>query len=387
MIIGLCWLATILAAIPCTMITVNLFLFRRPNASAFQPPVLVPSILVPSVSMPFVSVIVPVRNEEAAVEPCVRDLLANTGINLEVIVVDDHSEDRTASVVRALAKEDERVRLCDAPPLPSGWAGKQHACYSGASVASHPILLFIDCDVRLKPNAVAAMCGYLTGSGVPLVSGFPRERTLTAGEALLIPLIHVLLLGYLPIFKMRRSVQPSLGAGCGQIMLADSAVYRRTGGHAMIRRSWHDGLQLPRAFRRAGYGTDIFDASGLAECRMYRGFAESWRGFAKNAREGMATAVALPVWTVLLGGGLVMPFVLAPFALVVCDTTAYALLAVLSALLLARLVLAIRFRQSLLSVPLLPVGALLLLLLQWRVLLGATRGRAQVWRGRTETLG
>ena len=381
MIAALCWVGAFLAVVPALMIALNLRQFRRPEAPAVRQSV---------------SVIVPARNEEAAIGPCVRDLLASTGVDLEVIVVDDHSEDGTASIVRGIAAADSRVRLCEAPALPRGWAGKQHACYSGALVARYPMLLFIDCDVRLVPGAVAAIGGFLAASGAPLVSGFPRERTSTIGEVLLIPLIHVLLLGYLPILRMRRSAHPSLGAGCGQIMLADAAIYRRIGGHAMIRRSWHDGVQLPRAFRRQGYRTDIFDASGLAECRMYQGFAETWRGLSKNAREGMATAVALPVWTVLLGGGLVMPFVLVPVVIsagvisagvISAGGIAFGvLLGASSALLLARLAVAWRFRQSLLSVPLLPVGAVLLLVLQWRALLAGSRGRTQVWRGRTEVL-
>ena len=366
----LCWLAMVLAALPVVMIAGNLFLFRRPNVP---------------VGRPAVSVIVPVRNEEAAVGACLQALLGNEGVELEIIVVDDHSEDATATIVQGMAAADARVQLVAAPVLPFGWSGKQHACHAGAMQASHPVLLFMDCDVRVTPSAVAAMAGFLTASGAALVSGFPRERTLTVGETLLIPLIHVLLLGYLPIGTMRRSRQPSLGAGCGQIMVADAAAYRVVGGHAVIRHSWHDGVQLPRAFRRRGYRTDIFDAGALAECRMYRGFGETWRGLSKNAREGMATRAALPVWTVLLGGGLVMPFVLLPVAWTA--GSAWPVVGSVAAVLLVRLILALRFRQSLWSVPLLPVGVVLLLLLQWRALLGRTSRRTPMWRGRTQVPG
>lgn len=368
----LCWALAAMALLPAVMIALNLPLFRQPRtASAGCKPV---------------SVIVPARNEEASIGPCLQALLTSTNVELEVVVVDDHSTDRTANIVRALAARDPRVRLHSAPPLPSGWSGKQYACYSGASQARHPILMFMDCDVRVTPNAVAAMAGFLAKSRAALVSGFPRERTGTAGEALLIPLIHVLLLGYLPILAMRFSRQVGLGAGCGQIMLADADIYRATSGHAMIRRSWHDGLTLPRAFRRSGHLTDIFDATVLAECRMYRGFLETWRGLAKNAHEGMATRTALPLWTLLLGGGLVAPFCALPFAWLLLPWTkpVLALSASASLLALVRLILALRFRQNLLSVPLLPVGVLVLLLLQWRTLLLRPNGSSQVWRGRTQ---
>jgi hypothetical protein len=246
--------------------------------------------------------------------------------------------------------------------------------------------MFIDCDVLVAPGAVAAMAGFLAKSGAALVSGFPTERTATLGEVMMIPLVHVVLLGYLPIWAMRSSRQVGLGAGCGQIMLADLEAYRRSGGHAMIRESWHDGLLLPRAFRECGYRTDIFDATALAECRMYRGFAATWRGLSKNAREGMATPKGLPVWTVLLGGGLVAPFLLLPMARPGMPGT-WVLMVAVATLLLVRLVVAIRFRQNLLSVPLLPLGVALLLILQWRALLVRSNGRSPVWRGRTQFSG
>jgi hypothetical protein len=368
----LCWTTTALAALPGLMMALNLPLFRPPHVSK-----------TPNGA---VSVIVPARNEEAAIGACLQALRASTDVELEIIIVDDHSTDQTAAIVRAMAEQDPRIRLHPAPALPPGWSGKQHACHQGAAQARHPILMFMDCDVSVAPAAVAAMAGFLTASGAALVSGFPRERTETLGEALLIPLIHVLLLGYLPIAIMRRSKQVGLGAGCGQIMLADAAIYRTTRGHALIRDSWHDGLTLPRAFRRCGHLTDIFDATDLAECRMYRGLTETWRGLSKNAREGMATRTALPIWTLLLGFGLVAPFCLLPFAWndLPWTPTALALSAAVLLLLLTRLRVARRFRQNLLSVPLLPIGVTVLLLLQWRALLRRPNSASQVWRGRTQ---
>ena len=395
---ALCWTVAALAALPAVMWLLNLPLFRRPKR--------------PDVRYS-VSVIVPARNEEAAIGACLRSLLASTGADIEVIVVDDHSDDDTGAIVRGIAADDARVRLHAAPMLPAGWSGKQHACHAGASQARYPILMFMDCDVLVKPGAVAAMAGFLADSGAALVSGFPRERTASPGEIMMIPLIHVVLLGYLPIWAMRSSRRPALGAGCGQIMLADARIYRDTGGHAMISRSWHDGLHLPRAFRERGHLTDIFDATAQAECRMYQGFAATWRGLSKNARDGMATSRALPVWTLLLGGGLVAPFVLLPMAwqsmawsnaalgsdaplgsdaalasgAALGSGAAPALIFAVAALLLVRLVLAVRFRQSLLSVPLLPVGVALLLVLQWCALLGGSNRRSPVWRGRTQLPG
>src|SRR5205807_74198 len=126
---------------------------------------------------------------------------------------------------------------------------------------------------------------FLEKSGAALVSGIPRQETGTFFERLLIPLIHFILLGFLPMKRMRSTRKPAYAAGCGQLFLARRMAYDAMGGHAIIRSSLHDGLTLPRAFRRAGFQTDLCDATDLATCRMYCGAGEVWHGLAKNATE------------------------------------------------------------------------------------------------------
>lgn len=358
----LAWVALVLALLPLGMCLINLALYRAPKRA---PP--------PGVT---VSILIPARNEEGSIAGAVIAALTQPGVELEVVVLDDHSTDRTAEIVRGLAARDPRVRLEPAPPLPPSWSGKQHACQVLATLARHPVLLFQDADVRLEPNSVGRMVGFLRESGAGLVSGFPRQVTGTPGEALVIPLIHFLLLGYLPMPGMRASVHPGFGAACGQLVLVDRNAYAESGGHAAIRASLHDGVTLPRAFRRAGRMTDLFDATGLARCRMYRGFAQVWAGFSKNATEGMATPVALPVWTVLLFGGHVLPWLLLAF-----DPGLVPALAA-GAGMATRLLLALRFRQSLFGALLHPVGVLVMLAIQWTALVRCACGRPSVWRGR-----
>ncbi|MBB3262698.1 hypothetical protein FHW79_000285 [Azospirillum sp. OGB3] len=363
-------LALAFALLPLGLGLVNLCLYRRPKA---EPP--------PDAA---VSILIPARNEEATIAAAVRAALSSCGVTVEVVVLDDHSTDRTAEIVRAIAARDPRLRLETAPPLPPGWSGKQHACQALAKLARHPVLLFQDADVRLAPDAARRACGALLAGRAGLVSGFPRQETGTLAEALVIPLIHVLLLGYLPMVGMRWSGNPGFAAACGQLIAVRRDAYQTAGGHAAIATSLHDGVTLPRAFRRAGQGTDLFDATGLARCRMYRGWREVWSGFSKNATEGMATPVALPVWTLLLFGGHVLPWLLLGWAALDPLPEGAAALAALAVAtgLSFRLLLAIRFRQSLVGALLHPVGILILLAIQWSALLRARRGRPAEWRGR-----
>ena len=189
---------------------------------------------------------------------------------------------------------------------------------------------------------------------------------------------------------MRASSHPAYAAGCGQLFLTGRSAYERAGGHAAIRRSLHDGLTLPRAFRRAGLRTDLFDASHLASCRMYQGSAETWRGLSKNATEGMASPAGILPWTVLLIGGQVLPPILLLCLLVRGPAGSDRLWAMTLALSAAgtlasyvtRTVMARRFGHSWLSVLAHPLGITLLTVLQWEALLQKALGRPARWRGR-----
>ena len=250
-----------IAAASCLLALFPAVLFLR-NLALYAPPPLASGRLRVSCS-----VLIPARNEESTIANAVRSVLRNQGADFEVIVLDDDSADQTAQIVRALANDDGRVHLATAPPLPAGWCGKQHACHVLAHLAQHPLLIFMDADVRLKPDALTRMSAFMEQSGAALASGVPQQETRTFSERLLIPLIHFVLLGFLPINRMRASRDPVFGAGCGQLFVARREAYHSSGGHSAIRATLHDGPKLARVFRAAGFATDLFDATCIAECR------------------------------------------------------------------------------------------------------------------------
>lgn len=355
-------LALFLAVGPLLLGLWNLRLYRRPA---------------PAVGRPAISVLIPARNEEANIGDACAAVLASDRVELELIVLDDASTDRTPTILAGIT--DPRLRVAAAPRLPPGWSGKQHACHVLGGLAQHDLMVFVDADVRLAPDALGRMAGTMQRHDVGLASGFPAQETITWSEQLLIPLIHFLLLGFLPIAAMLRSPAVGLGAGCGQLFIVRRDAYVRAGGHAAIKASLHDGLMLPRAFRRAGSMTQLFDASGFARCRMYANAGQVWEGLCKNATEGMAKPRALPVWTVILGGGQVLPAVLMLMA--PGWTAGLAVLASIG----FRLVLAARFRQPWIAAVLHPLGIIALLVVQWWSLIRAARGRPATWRGRAYT--
>jgi hypothetical protein len=363
-------------AVACALAALLPALVFRRNLGLYAPP---PP---PGESRPAISILIPARNEEASIRGAVEAALASQGAEVEVIVLDDHSEDRTAAIVREIAARDPRVRLEPAPPLPAGWNGKQHACSVLGGLARHPLLLFVDADVRLAPDGAARAAAFLESSGADLASGVPRQETVTFLERLLIPLIHFVLLSFLPVERMRRSRHPAYGAGCGQLFLARRAAYEKAGGHAAIRASLHDGVALPRAFRRAGLATDLFDATAVATCRMYRSAGEVWRGLGKNATEGLAAPEKIVPATLLLLAGQVAPPLLLLLALLSPGPALIPAAIGTAAAYLPRLVAVRRFRQPLDGALLHPAAISIFLVLQWVALGRKVLGRPAGWKGR-----
>jgi glycosyltransferase involved in cell wall biosynthesis len=358
-----------LAAFAACMGAMNLLLIRTPRGCVVAEGTLV-------------SILIPARNEEANIRAALESAVASVGVSVEIVVMDDGSTDATAAIVAEFAARDPRVRLEYAPPLPSGWTGKVHACQRLADAARGTHLLFIDADVTLSPDCAARLVSHVQAKVLAMASGVPRQVTKSLGENFTVPMINFLMLGYLPVLGMRMSTSPGFGAACGQLVMVEHKAYDVIGGHGAIRDRLHDGIHLARRFRRERRMTDVIAGHDLASCRMYRDFNEAWDGFIKNAHEGMATPVQLPVWTVLLGGAHVLPFLLAPLALFGI-APAVPVFAAIALSLLLRVAITLRTRENLLSIPLHPVSVGIALAIQWCSLLRARRGHLAGWKGRT----
>jgi hypothetical protein len=363
----------VLALIPAALGIVNLLLYRPLRRAA-------------EANLPALSVLIPARNEEARITPVLESVLANTGVDFEVVVADDSSTDATASIVARFASADNRLRLATTPPLPEGWLGKNNACHFLSTQARNPVAVFLDADVTLQPDALARIASeFSRRPDLKLLSGFPRQITGSFWERVLIPLMHTVLLGYLPFPGVKFTNSAMFATACGQLIAVDMAAYRDVGGHERIRGFIHDGVMLPRHFRAAGYRTDLVDTTDISATRMYETGPQVFQGLMKNAHEGMATPVGLPVWTVLLLGGHVLPPVLALFALATGAPVEVTRLAIIAAALpwAMRFLMTAVFRQSWFGALLHPFGVAVLVAIQWVAFFRWRSGRQVVWKDRS----
>ncbi|MEU4554845.1 glycosyl transferase family 2 [Micromonospora violae] len=252
-----------------------------------------------------VTVLLPLRDEATRVTPCLRALLAQRGVpGLRVVVLDDGSTDGTADVVRAVADDDPRVTLLTGVAPPPGWLGKPHACWQLATRADPDAtaLVFVDADVVLAPQAVAAAVTELRAARVTLLSPYPRIVVATAADRLVQPLLQWLWLTFLPLRAMERSPRPSLAAAGGQFLVVDRAGYTAAGGHAAVADKILEDVELARAVKRAGGRIALADGSRLATCRMYDDWPQLRDGYSKSlwASFGHPGAAAAVVAALLL---------------------------------------------------------------------------------------
>lgn len=256
-----------------------------------------------------VSVLLPVRNEAHQVGATLAAVLAQTRVpDLEVLVLDDDSTDGTAEVVRTSAGTDPRVRLLgDGGAPPPGWLGKSWACHRLAAAATGDVLVFLDADVLLAPQAVAASVHQLRRTGLDLVCPYPRQVAEGAAERLVQPLLQWSWLTTLPLRAAERRGHPWLAAANGQLLVVDAAAYRRSGGHRAVRAQVLEDLALLREIKTWGGRGVVTDGTLLASCRMYDGWQQVRDGYGKSLWSAFGPPAAATATMGVLGTVYVLP--------------------------------------------------------------------------------
>ena len=209
------------------------------------------------------SVVLAARDEEVRIENTVRRLLAQTGVQLEIIVVDDRSADRTGERLQHLSLQDARVRVKRIQALPEGWLGKCHACHVGAGAATGDWILFTDADCWLKPDAIARALSVAQSEEVDHITLTPGVLPETLGARAW----HLAFLMSLAdwIYRVNRDV-PGKYLGMGAFNLMRMAAYRDCGGYEALRLTVLDDVKLGLLLRRAGKRTRAFIGGDDVEC-------------------------------------------------------------------------------------------------------------------------
>ncbi len=231
---------------------------------------------------PFVSILIPARNEELRIKPCLEGMLSQDYPSYEILVLDDRSTDKTPQVVRGFGAG--KVKVLRGKPLPPGWLGKPWACQQLAQEAKGEWLFFTDADTWHKPEMLKRTVQMAEQKKADVLSLFTRQVTKTWMEALVIPVMAYTLLAFLPTrWSLGRNRFFNRFAGVsGQFVFIKRKVYQDFGGHETVKGEIVEDLNFGKEVVQRGYRLVLGDGSDFSYCRMYTNAKEVWEGFSKN---------------------------------------------------------------------------------------------------------
>jgi glycosyltransferase involved in cell wall biosynthesis len=227
-----------------------------------------------------VTAIVPARNEESVIAACVESLARQPEI-AEILVVNDQSTDRTASVVSGLMEKVPNLRLLETGGLPDGWVGKNHALWIGVQQAKGAWLLFTDADAEHESNSAARALELAEEHNAALVSFSPEQITENWYEKALIPYIYLRLAKHFS-FDNVNDPNSRAAAANGQFLLIRRYVYDSIGGHPSVAGEVLEDVAFAMRAKAAGHRIWFGSGQGIVRVRMYRSFGAMWQGWEKN---------------------------------------------------------------------------------------------------------
>ena len=249
------------------------------------------------------SVIIPARNEEGDIADALASILDQQGVDLEVIVVNDHSRDSTGTIIDELSRKDPRVKAIHNPPLSNGWMGKCNAMQHGALSARNSYLLFTDADIIFQPYCFQSAQFLMARDSIDFLSLGPRFIVKPFWENINIPMYFF---GMARLFSSAKFQDPDApdARAAGAFMLMRRSVFDQIGGLDSIRAEMADDVALARRIKSRGFRCDFRFAPDLLRVSMFKDNLDAFLGPTKNilmAVEGQIwAAVPLILLTVAL---------------------------------------------------------------------------------------
>lgn len=259
--------------------------------------------------LPKVTAFIPAKDEQDALGDCLASVAAQDYPDLEIVVVDDRSTDRTPEIARTFAESDRRARVVTIADLPLGWTGKTHALHLAAEQARGEWFWFIDADTRHAPESLAVALEYARSHDAALMSLIPLMRCETFWENVVQPLAGIVLMqSYPPIFVNNDRMK--LAFANGQYILIRRDAYLAAGGHSAVRDKFVEDIYLARRVKGLGLPIRTAISSEISSTRMYTSLGSILRGWSRILYD----ALDRKVWR--LAGKILEPLVFGQVGLI-----------------------------------------------------------------------
>ncbi len=282
---------------------------------------------------PRVSTIVPARNEERNISRCVRGLTGQDYPALEMVFVDDDSQDATPRILADHAHRDPRIRVVQTGGKPEGWNGKQWACHTGAMTAIGDWLCFMDADTYAEPHLLSRTMAFSLNHRIDMLSLQPWYETCGLWERIVLPP------GLMPLFLLYppglvNNPYKDLAIANGQFILIRRDVYDAVQGHAGVRERMMDDFSLAQNVKRAGHRLYIADGMDVMRVRLYTNLREIRSGALKAAVEITGGWLKSTIGLIAILSINVLPVLLLVLSLIRGDRLAALILGIIVAFLL-----------------------------------------------------
>ncbi len=273
-----------------------------------------------------VSILIPARNEERVIEQVVTASMMQDWDNLEVIVLNDRSDDATGVLLEGLMTvHGDKLKVISGRDRPEGWLGKPWACQQLGEASTGDILVFIDADTIPSDNLARSVVSDYQSNGAGLITVWPHQLLLSTWEKVIVPLVYYTLLGFLVTDYTRRDpkwmppplrniFRPLFAAACGQCLAMPAGLYRDIGGHSLVKSEVVEDVGIARKVRSLGLPVRMYHGIKVIRCRMYTSQSEIFNGFRKNFLAGFGGNIVVFGISAVLH---LVLFILPPLALVV----------------------------------------------------------------------
>jgi len=235
---------------------------------------------------PRLSVLIPACNEADRIEPAARTLLAEDYPALELIFIDDRSDDATGAIIDLLAAEDPRVKAIHIRELPDGWLGKVHALHRGFAESSGEMVLFTDADIHFARGTLRKAVAYAEAEKLDHLAALPELQT---SSFLLDATILLFMRQFLTVVRPWAVSDPKSTAyvGVGAFNLVRRAAFAATEGFEWLRMETADDMGVGLLMKTSGKRCGVVGARGYLSLRWYHTLTEAARG----AERGWSTVL------------------------------------------------------------------------------------------------
>ncbi len=327
--------------------------------------------------LPGVSVIIPARNEQTQIRNALTTLLKSTGVQIELIAVDDRSTDSTGQIMDDVAATDSRLRVVHISELPEGWLGKNHAMHVGSQMATQELILFTDGDILYEPRAIEAAVRHFQKSRLQHLCLLPKMIPGGVIENVLVCFFGLAFATGMQIHLIRTR-WPLAYAGVGAFNLVDAKFYRSLGGHQPIAMDVLDDVKLGKMIKKNGGSVDFQMADDWLSVRWQPSLWGVVTGLEKNGFASLNYSVPQILFVSLIFFvAMILPCVV-PFVLPLQESSGFLAAAICWHVVFAVLVYGLPGGWKL--IPLFMLGPCIMAFAYWRSAVITLRQGGVKWR-------